>query len=472
MAAVRHSNRYIVFSSDDALPPSDPPEIEEDETRNISYKDAGNLDCDELLDRPCQYEPSSDDIPLHSILQRLKDGATSTPRASQNRPRSSSLPTSYPMAIPSSDDILFTPRTERLHNMKIMTQKRLATMQKTKESVQKNKDFLRDTFFANTLDEMEENGYSLADFLLYVFGPRIQHSFDWKWKGFFQQRESVEKIFGYWTTPAYNQSTRTFISSWVTTQAAKVIARESQQISATGMLQKMSRTINEAFFLDYSLKSITENLRKIAPSSFMLLDAFSSTARQKKELTTRSVERQELVRMPPTSKSQCYSQVMKIRGSAILALLRSKSQNNNYVQAVHGTYLLATGAQRQHFSIFTALGISTSYTNIISRPAGNPSSNKSSITSTAKKVRKRSPGTLYLLSQACRDTARKIAASHMFVTVYDNINMMTQVAEQIAGRKSRQRVLSLSVHITDVFCIQTPRRMGHAPQLHHYTMRP
>ncbi|KAF8890919.1 hypothetical protein BD779DRAFT_1438147, partial [Infundibulicybe gibba] len=46
--------------------------------------------------------------------------------------------------------------------------------------------------------------------------------------------------------------------------------------------------------------------------------------------------------------------------------------------------------------------------------------------------------TLYLLSQACRTSARKLAASSLFITVYDNINMMIRVAEQIVGRKNAQ----------------------------------
>ncbi|KDQ32258.1 hypothetical protein PLEOSDRAFT_1034860 [Pleurotus ostreatus PC15] len=39
---------------------------------------------------------------------------------------------------------------------------------------------------------------------------------------------------------------------------------------------------------------------------------------------------------------------------------------------------------------------------------------------------------------ACRQTARDVAKTGLFVTVYDNINMMFQVAEQILGRKNAQ----------------------------------
>jgi hypothetical protein len=53
-----------------------------------------------------------------------------------------------------------------------------------------------------------------------------------------------------------------------------------------------------------------------------------------------------------------------------------------------------------------------------------------------KKLKKCTLGTLFQLSQACHATARGIAATGLFATVYDNINMMIRVAEQILGQKS------------------------------------
>jgi hypothetical protein len=55
----------------------------------------------------------------------------------------------------------------------------------------------------------------------------------------------------------------------------------------------------------------------------------------------------------------------------------------------------------------------------------------------AKKKRVRAPGTLWQLSQACRATARALASTGLFLVMYDNINMMVRVAEQILGRKSK-----------------------------------
>ena len=120
-----------------------------------------------------------------------------------------------------------------------------------------------------------------------------------------------------------------------------------------------------------------------------------------------------------------------MEGSAVLTLLRSRSQNNNYSQAVHGAYLLATGAQRQHISVLSTLGSSVGYGGIINhrKPIGTLSR------STAKPRRLRTPGVLSSLSTACRDTSRRIAATGLYVIVYDNVNMMIRVAEQMLGRK-------------------------------------
>lgn len=52
------------------------------------------------------------------------------------------------------------------------------------------------------------------------------------------------------------------------------------------------------------------------------------------------------------------------------------------------------------------------------------------------KKKQRTPGTLSELSESCRLETRDIASTHLYITAYDNINMMIRIAEQIVGRKS------------------------------------
>lgn len=58
-----------------------------------------------------------------------------------------------------------------------------------------------------------------------------------------------------------------------------------------------------------------------------------------------------------------------MEGSAILTLLKANSQNNTYAQAVHSTYLMATGAQRQHFTVLASLGVSMGYGSVVTQGA-------------------------------------------------------------------------------------------------------
>ncbi|KIM45742.1 hypothetical protein M413DRAFT_24874 [Hebeloma cylindrosporum] len=198
-------------------------------------------------------------------------------------------------------------------------------------------------------------------------------------------------------------------------QVQKIAGEEAGAISREGILSKTNKVINEAFFLDYSISGLTSTLRSLAPNFFSLLDAFSITSRQKSQLSEKWAEKKRIM-----------------EGSAVLTLLKSRSQTNNYAQAIHGMYLMATGAQRQHFSVLSSLGITVGYGNVIDQRKPGKA------TATTKKPRKRTPGTLFQLSQACRETARRIASSALYVTVYDNINMMVRVAEQIVGCKNAQ----------------------------------
>ncbi|KAF8952570.1 hypothetical protein BDZ97DRAFT_1768339 [Flammula alnicola] len=466
-----YPRRNIVFSSDnylpdfDDLPPSDPPEdIETDDEQldvetteenpfltsynEIPFATSDDIPLQDTIpfatsdDHPLQDDevyPTSDDVPLASVLRNQAKMRT------YPHQRSSSLPAPVQMTMATSDDILFTPRTERRYQMALMTQRRLETMtqnkilragkeQEDREREQKSKEML----FDEILQSLQKRGITLSEFLKYVFNPNTRHIFDWKWRGFFRQRETVKEILGYWTSAAYNNTTRTFVADWIIEQARKIIGKESKAILDSNILRKGSMVVDEAFFLNFSLENVTNKLRELAPKAFALFDAFSTTERQKKELKEKSRKRQEMV-----------------QGSAILTLLRSKSQNNNYAQSVIGTYLMATGAQRQHFTVFSSLGISTSYKSVITRPTekkpgpgkeavsekekDNPGNSTSDVP--AGKVKKRkppAPGTLYLLAQACRESARKVARSHLFITVYDNVNMMIKVAEQILGRKNAQ----------------------------------
>jgi hypothetical protein len=60
--------------------------------------------------------------------------------------------------------------------------------------------------------------------------------------------------------------------------------------------------------------------------------------------------------------------VLQIIGSAAIGLMKGASQHNSYVHAVNSTYLMATGAQRQIFSVLGSMGITMGYSSVIFQP--------------------------------------------------------------------------------------------------------
>lgn len=117
--------------------------------------------------------------------------------------------------------------------------------------------------------------------------------------------------------------------------------------------------------------------------------------------------------------------------------------------------MYSAGAQRQLMTVISSLGLAESYSNLISKnrwrqrvTRGRTRSSQDTVegpeheslrdapgegTDQVKAVVERT-GTLHQLSESMRQEARDIAAEGFFATVYDNINMNFNNAEQIIGR--------------------------------------
>lgn len=78
------------------------------------------------------------------------------------------------------------------------------------------------------------------------------------------------------------------------------------------------------------------------------------------------------------------------------------------------------------------LGMSVSYVTLAGR--GNKAENLLTSKTATTGVRKHHLGTLETLSQSMRSVTRNVATSNLYQLVYDNINMVWKVAEQILGR--------------------------------------
>jgi hypothetical protein len=118
--------------------------------------------------------------------------------------------------------------------------------------------------FAGILDGMEEQQYSLADFLEYVFNQSTKFAtgYDWRWCGFFAHKQTVKKIFSYWSS-SVTRSAHTFVLDWAYGLVKKMMSSEC--IARSGLLSKTKKTVNEDFFLKYSLTGLSQTLCEMTP---------------------------------------------------------------------------------------------------------------------------------------------------------------------------------------------------------------
>lgn len=156
-----------------------------------------------------------------------------------------------------------------------------------------------------------------------------------------------------------------------------------------------------------------------------------------------------------------------------MSLLGEYSQQNIFTRQIMGLYLYASGAQRQVISVMSHLGISESYSSVTRKPrkatvedVEDEGEEQPTVSQTpnfdlpvlnsekAEKKKKKRPrkiqpwdaGTLRVLSNSMRQVSRSVAATGLFASVYDNINMVFRVSEQIMGRTGELKLILLQMN--------------------------
>jgi hypothetical protein len=329
----RIQKRRVVFSSDletdnedsfTLLPPSDPlSESSDDDAAVVQTSD--DIPLMGLLDNTKHHNADRQSSPTQFLPGREDSPNTASPSAQGGhfRPRSSSLPIPMtpsrgvqhalgfehsPLLAPDFGPI--TPRTQRRFNYKAGQRKRRETLARKKieaEERHKNEKMLlkenermRKALFLDETAEilqgkLAERGYSLADFLDHIFDPDRKFVFDWRWKGFFAHQTTVRRIFEYWTTSKYSKTARTIVLDFAASLVERTVGQESRQVTRSALLQKRKKIVNEDFFLKYSLSDLTNDLRGLAPRMFQILDAFSTTKRQMRDMSAAWFKKKNLV---------------------------------------------------------------------------------------------------------------------------------------------------------------------------------
>lgn len=188
--------------------------------------------------------------------------------------------------------------SRRLNQQKLQDEEKKLTESKELAAllVEASHERTRKMHFDNILGTLQENGYTLAEFLEYIFNPQNKLALDWRWKGFWKNDRTIRQIFGYWMSSAYNKSTHMLLRNIALTITETTIHRESQAITDSKILNRAAKKVNEQFFLTYSLQELGRKLREQAPNAFRVFDAFASTLRQRQRgVTEKWAEKKETV---------------------------------------------------------------------------------------------------------------------------------------------------------------------------------
>ncbi|KAH9028542.1 hypothetical protein EDB84DRAFT_1400557 [Lactarius hengduanensis] len=316
--------------------------------------------------------------------------------------------------------------------------------------------------FKECLDILSANELTFAELTEYVFFHEKQTP-DWWYENFFVNRGLVTRLLDFFVSSKVNKRCQEDVRDWAESVVLQTIKKEVNAVTQSGDLRITERETDSSFASGLSFDELKAMVQRHCPVFLRLLVNIITTGRQARSVLKDRLTAKEHVRT-------CLAAFV------ILNLLGARSQKNSYAHHVMGLYLYSTGATQQQISVMNHLGLSVSYVMLTRRgnKAGNLLTSKlapaSSITS--MHGHKHRLGTLEALSESMRKLTRKVAASDLYVLVYDNINMLWKVAEQILGRTDSMEngtcatiVLLFQANIEDLKAIELERRFGSAPEL-------
>ncbi|KAI0349390.1 hypothetical protein OH77DRAFT_1440446, partial [Trametes cingulata] len=214
------------------------------------------------------------------------------------------------------------------------------------------------------LEYMKSKEITYGDLLLFMSDPTASSGLgEERYRGLFGTRGRVEQILTNWVSPSNSKTGRTAVTNWALEHVKSLVSKEGQGVTRAGTLQAFRRPVDKAFAGDFNMPVLLSTLRDLCPSMSQVLFAFSTTQRQQRKLSGSGTASGN--EGAPTANSSSQSRYLqrreKLIGSALLILLRARSQRNSYVGHVMGLYLYATGASRQLVSVLSHMGLSSSY---------------------------------------------------------------------------------------------------------------
>ncbi|KDN46746.1 hypothetical protein RSAG8_04126, partial [Rhizoctonia solani AG-8 WAC10335] len=282
------------------------------------------------------------------------------------------------------------------------------------EAARARLDTLSTILYSLTLT-LVQHGFDLGDLLLYAFDPASNLG-RFRFDQFWHRPETFSQLMRLWTGRGATETGQKLVKEFSIDLTTWLMKREAQRPTHQG---KISETLTGG--------APCPSNRGVCPSrayalSSMRLPTVVSRRRKDKVCSSDMASCTGLMQF-----------LIKIVSIATLSLLQEYNQLNNKFQSLSALFLYASGVSRQGISVISSYGNSTSYSKLISRPTSKASVSTSQGTVVA--VKRRQAGTLFNLSQACRQLLRDIAAASPVAVVYDNINVFFRVENVAIGKK-------------------------------------
>ncbi|KAL1948712.1 hypothetical protein VTO73DRAFT_10518 [Trametes versicolor] len=354
----------------------------------------------------------------------------------------------------------------------------------------------------SALDCLLRDGLSFGDLALYVSDPESKKGTE-RFYGLFSIPGRVEQILDFWAGSRNSRTGQKAIHAWAIARVKRRLNEEGHAATQSNLLQARTMEIDPTFVLDFSFERIRTQLAELCPTALDVFRAFSTTTRQEKEQSTASEHRKDTLVTAQTvialaARSQNNSYVRQVLGlyayasgaqRQVLTVLSHLGITCSY-PALTGNMKLASGEElkedgdlesempsqnegdeaRERVGLtavpqgsrvpegavggppsaslpLAAAGRTTSESTQEDAPAEGPlapSEPKQAMPSQdppskLKAGLKRALGLLRLLSDSTMRLARGRAQTHLLANVYDNINMMFRIAEQVLGRTDSQQ---------------------------------
>ncbi|CUA70963.1 Protein furry homolog [Homo sapiens] [Rhizoctonia solani] len=276
----------------------------------------------------------------------------------------------------------------------------------TKEASRKDDRLVQ--IFAGLIAQLQAEDCSFAAWLSFLFHhERRGFAKSLRRTSFWEHPDDVQKLLDSWTHSRQTASGRVLVKNWAKQLIAKELQAESKRITSKKVLQSSSREIGPEYLETFRIQTIREDIQEHCSVSIQMLLAIAG------------------VDLSQTTLESAPVSARNVTMYCMASMLREVSRLNNLLQVVFSLYIYTL--------LVSGMGVSSR----------RKSKKQSNDTGEATSIKPKDPtiGPLKALSNGCLKRLRRLAspASGKYLGfIFDNINLVRKVAEQVLGRIDTQ----------------------------------